>query len=146
MMSLYKWRRIKTLEEEIKSLKNENSNLKGEIKTQLKVIENLSRFENRHCEDSIIYHKGKANVSYDSDNLKNERQWQIATSRNKRGHSANAGKNILERNRKSNDIHFELSNSFSHLHNEDQNLTTKRPTSTIPNIPEKIPTNSGNTL
>ena len=81
-----------------------------------------------------------------TDNLKNESQWQIATSRNKCGHSRNAGKNTLKRNRKSNDIHFELSNSFSHLPNEDQNLTTKRPTSTIPNIPEKIPTNSRNTL
>ena len=53
-------------------------------------------------------------------------------------------RNTLERNRKSNDIHFELSRGFLFLHNDDQNLT-KRPTSTIPNIPEKIPTNSRNT-
>ena len=58
------------------------------------------------------------------------------------GHSTNAGKVTLERNRKSNDIYFKLSNRFSPLH-VDQNLT--RPTSTIPNIPEKIPTNSRNT-
>ena len=32
--------KIKSFEEEIKGLKNENSNLKGDIKTQLKVIEN----------------------------------------------------------------------------------------------------------
>ena len=76
--------------------------------------------------------------------LKNEIQWKIATSRNKHGHSTNTGKNTLERNIKSNDIHFELSNRFSPLHNDDQNLT-KRPTSTIPNISEKIPTNSRNT-
>ena len=49
----------------------------------------------------------------------------IATPRNKRGHSTNTGKNTLERNRKSNDIHFELSNRFSALRNDDQNLTTK---------------------
>ena len=85
------------------------------------------------------------NVSYDSDNLKNKSQWQITTSRNNCGHSTNAGKNTLERNRKSKDIHFELSNSFSHLHIEDQTLTTKRATSTIPNIHEKIPTNSRHT-
>ena len=46
--------KIKSLEEEIKSRKTENSNLKDDIKTQLKVIENLSRFENRRCEDSIV--------------------------------------------------------------------------------------------
>ena len=34
---------------------------------------------------------------------------------------------------------------FSPLHNDDQNLTKKRPTSTIPNIPGKIATNSINT-
>ena len=45
--------KIKLLEEEIKSLKNESSNFKGDIKTHLKVIKNLSRCENRHCEDSI---------------------------------------------------------------------------------------------
>ena len=87
--------KIKSLEEEIKSLKNENSNLKGDIKTQLKVIENLSRFENRHCEDSIA-NKDKVNVNYESNDLKNESQWQIATSRNKHGHSTNAGKVTLK--------------------------------------------------
>ena len=85
------------------------------------------------------------NVNYESDDLKNEIQWQIATSRNEQGYSANTGKNTLERKRKSNDIHFELINRFSPLHNDGQNLTTKRPTSTILNIPEKIPTNSRST-
>ena len=84
--------KIKSLEEEIRSNKNENSNLKGDIKTQLKVIENLSRFENRHCEDSIA-NKDKVNVNYESNDL--ESQWQIATSRNKHGHSTNAGKEKL---------------------------------------------------
>ena len=65
--------------------------------------------------------------------------------RTKHGHSNNGGRNTLERNRKSNDMHFKLSNRFSPLHNNDQNLKMKRPTSTIPNIHEKIPTNSRNT-
>ena len=82
------------------------------------------------------------NVNYESKDLTNESQWQIATSRNKHGHSSNAGKVTLERNRKSNDIHLKLSNRFSTLQ-VDQNLT--RPTSTIPNIPKKIPTNSRST-
>ena len=80
----------------------------------------------------------KVNVNYESDDLTNESQLQIATSRNKRGYSSNAPKNTLERIRKSNDIHFELSGRFSPLHSDDQKLKTKRPTSAVPNIPEKI--------
>ena len=49
--NVYLQTKRKLLEEENKGLKNENSNLKGDIKTQLKVIENLPRFENRHLED-----------------------------------------------------------------------------------------------
>ena len=124
-------------------MENKNDNLTGDIKTQLKVIENLSRFENGHCDDSVT-NKDILNVNYESNDLKNEIQWKIATSRSKHGHSTNTGTNTLERNRKSNDIHFELCNRFSPLCNDDQNLT-KGPTSTIPNIPEKIPTNSRNT-
>ena len=71
--------------------------------------------------------------------------WQIVTSRNKHAHSKSTEKNTFERNRKPNDIHFEFSNRFSALHNDDQNLTTKRPTSAIPNTPEKISANSRNT-
>ena len=136
--------KIKSLEDEIKSLKNENTSLKGDIKTQLKVMENISRFENRHCQDSVA-NKDNVNVNYESNNLKNECQLQIAFSRKKHGPSTTAGKVTLERNRKSNDSHFKLSNRFSSLHDDDQNLTRKRPTSTIPNITEKIPTNSRNT-
>ena len=66
--------KIKSLEEEIESVKNENVNLKGDIKTQLRLIKNLSRFENRHCED-FITNKEKLNVNYESGNLKNESQW-----------------------------------------------------------------------
>ena len=136
--------KIKSLEKEIKSLENENGNLKADTKTQLKVIENLSRFENRHCDDSVT-NKNKLNVNYELTISKNEIQWQIATSSNKHGHSTNTGKSTLERKRKSNDIHFELNKRLSPLHEDNQSLTTKRPTSTIPDIPEKIPTNSRNT-
>ena len=61
---------IKLLEEESKSFKNK---LIGDIKTQLKVIENLSRCENRHCQDSVN-NKDKMNVNYKSDDLKKEIQ------------------------------------------------------------------------
>ena len=132
--------KIKSLQEEIKSLKNENSNLKGDIKTQPKVTENLSRFENRQ---DFVTTKDKVNVNYKYDNHKNEIHRQIPTSRNKYGHFTNT-ENILERNRKSNGIHFELGNRFSPLHNDDQNLRKKRPISRISNIPEKMPAISRN--
>ena len=38
-----------------------------------------------------------------------------------------------------------MNHRFFPQHNDDQNLIKKRPTSTISNIPEKIPTNSRNT-
>ena len=47
--------KINLLKEEIKSPKNENGNLKGDIKTQLNVTENLSRFENRHYDDFVAW-------------------------------------------------------------------------------------------
>ena len=46
IMSLYK-QKSNCLKKKL-NLKNENSNLKGD-KIQLKGIENLSKFENRHC-------------------------------------------------------------------------------------------------
>ena len=63
----------KILEEEIKSLKNDNGKLNADIKTQLKVVENVYRFENRHCDDSVT-NKDKLNVNYESNNLK-KRNW-----------------------------------------------------------------------
>ena len=53
--------KIKSLDEEIISLKNENSNLKGDAKTQLKVIESLSKFKKRNCKDSVT-NKDKVNI------------------------------------------------------------------------------------
>ena len=85
------------------------------------------------------------NVSYKSDDIKNKINWQIVTCRNKHSHYSDTENNTSERNRKSHYTHFELSSRFSPLHNDDRNLTTKRPTSTIPNIPGKNPTNSKNT-
>ena len=54
------------------------------------------------------------NVNYESDDFKNESQWQIATSLN-----------VVILLTQENDIHLELSNRFSPRHNDDQNLTTK---------------------
>ena len=76
-------------------------------------FENLFRFENRHCEGSIT-NKDRVNVNYESDYLKNESQWEIATSLN-----------VVILLIQENDIHLELSNRFSPRHNDDQNLTTK---------------------
>ena len=42
-------------------------------------------------------------------------------------------------------IHFRLSDRFSPLHSDDQNLKMKRPTSTVPNIPNKTSANNRNT-
>ena len=38
----------------------------------------------------------KVNVNYESHDLKNEIQWQIAASRNKHDHSTNTGKMLLK--------------------------------------------------
>ena len=65
------------------------------------------------------------NVNYKSDDNKNEIHWQIATSRNTHVHSKNTENNTVERKIKSSDIDFVLSNRFSPLHNDDQNVTTK---------------------
>ena len=99
--------KIKSLDEEIISLKNENSNLKGDAKTQLKVIESLSKFKKRNCKDSVT-NKDKVNINYKSDDNKNKIHLKIATSRDKHVHSTNAENSTVERNRKSNDIYFEL--------------------------------------
>ena len=60
------------------------------------------------------------NVNYKSDKNKNKNHWQIATSRSKYVHSSKVESNTFERNRKFNDIHFELSKMFSLLYNDDQ--------------------------
>ena len=66
MITSHQQTKIKSLVEEIECLKNENSNLKGDLKTQFRVIENLSKSENRPCEDSVT-NKYKINVNYKSD-------------------------------------------------------------------------------
>ena len=67
IMSPYK-RKSNRLKKEL-SLKNENISLKGDIRTQLKVLENLSKFENRPCKGSVTS-KDKMNVNYKSDDSK----------------------------------------------------------------------------
>ena len=85
------------------------------------------------------------NVNYEPNDLKNESQWQIATSRNRHDHSAISGKVTLEINRKSNEIYLKLRNRFSPLYNIDQNLTRKKVKNYNSYIPEKMSTNSRNT-
>ena len=64
-----------SLEEEIKSFKNENSDLIGDIKTQLKVIQNLSDPDSVTSRDKMI-------INYISDNNRSKTHLKIATSRN----------------------------------------------------------------
>ena len=67
--------KIESLEEEIESLKNENSDLIGDIKTQLKVIQNLSDPDSVTSRDKMI-------INYISDNNRSKTHLKIATSRN----------------------------------------------------------------
>ena len=67
--------KIESLEEEIKSLKNENSDLIGDIKTQLKVIQNLSDPDSVTSRDKMI-------INYISDNNRSKTHLKIAASRN----------------------------------------------------------------
>ena len=51
--------KIKSLEEEIKKLKNENTTLRENILTQLKIIENLSKNNDRSTTNTPIIDKTK---------------------------------------------------------------------------------------
>ena len=51
--------KIKSLEEEIKNLKNENTTLRESILTQLKIIENLSGNNDRSTTNTPIIDKTK---------------------------------------------------------------------------------------
>ena len=109
--------KIDSLERVIESLRSENRNLKDDTKTYLNIIENLSKSNNIHLEDSNTY-KNKSNLNYKNGENNNKDLWQIANSRQKHIKTTN------ESNRKSNNIHFELSNRFSPLHHEGQTLAT----------------------
>ena len=51
--------KIKSLEKEIKKLKNENTTLRENILTQLKIIENLSKNNDRSTTNTPIIDKTK---------------------------------------------------------------------------------------
>ena len=109
--------KIDSLERVIESLRSKNRNLKDDIKTYLNIIENLSKSNNIHLEDSNT-DKNKSNLNYENGENNNKDLWQIANSRQKHIKTTN------ESNRKSNNIHFELSNRFSPLYHEGQTLAT----------------------
>ena len=51
--------KIKSLEEEIKKLKNENTTFRENILTQLKIIENVSGYNDRSTTNTSIIDKTK---------------------------------------------------------------------------------------
>ena len=60
--------RIKSLEEEIKKLNNENTNLPENILTQLKIIENLSVINERNMTNTPIKDKTKQKSGFNINN------------------------------------------------------------------------------
>ena len=106
--------KIKLLEEKIKKLNNENTTLRENIFTQLKIIEILSgNKEKRLILPSRSKIKTLRRTKKNNDSNTNHSNWQTAhftKNSNKRG---------------SNDIHFETSNKFAPLLMENvDDLTT----------------------
>ena len=62
-MKITSKKKKKSLEEEIKKLKKENTNLGEKILTQLKVIENLSGNNDRSTKNTPIIHKTKQKMT-----------------------------------------------------------------------------------
>ena len=117
------------LQEEIKLLRNENISLKEDIKTQMKAIENLSDYHKRKREDN----NDEDEINQNNKTHKNQQEWQYVISKNRNTNNANASdSNTYTRNRKSNPVHFEISNRFSPLNSEDPNPATVRLTSEVP--------------
>ena len=104
-------KKIKSLEDEIKKLKNENTTLRENILTQLKIIENLSGNNDRSTTNTPIIYK----IIQKNDFNINNSNWQIAHS----SKSSNKGQ------RGSKDIHFETSNKFTLLLTENTDDVTK---------------------
>ena len=108
--------KIKSLEEEIKNLKNENTTLRENILTQLKIIENLSGNNHRSTTNTPIIDKTKQKMT----NINNS-NWQIA-------HSS---KSSNKRQGESKDIHFETSNKFTPLLTKNTDDVTKSSSTNI---------------
>ena len=103
--------KIKSLEEEIKNLKSENTTLRENIMTQLKNIENLSGNNDRRTANTPIIDKTKQKNDFNINNS----NWQIA-------HSS---KSSNKRQRGSKDIHFETSSKSVPLLTEKTDYVTK---------------------
>ena len=117
------------LQEQIKLFRNESISLKEDIKTQMKAIENLSDYHKRKREDN----NNEDEINQNNKNHENQHEWQNVISKNRNTNNANASdSNMYTRNRKSNPVHFEISNRFSPLNNKDPNPATVRLTSEVP--------------
>ena len=103
--------KIKSLEEELKKLKNENATLTENILTQLKIVENLSGNNDRNTTNTSIIDKTKKKSDFNINNS----NWQIA-------HSS---KSSIKSQRGSKDIHFSTSNKFAPLLTENADDVTK---------------------
>ena len=103
--------KIKLLEEEIKKLKNENTTFRENILTQLKIIENVSGYNDRSTTNTPIIDKTKQKNDYNINNS----NWQIA-------HSFKISN---KRQRESMDIYFETKNKFTPLLTENADDVTK---------------------
>ena len=103
--------KIKSLEEEIKKLKNENTTFRENILTQLKIIENVSGYNDRSTTNTPIIDKTKQKNDYNINNS----NWQIA-------HSSKISN---KRQRESMDIYFETNNKFTPLLTENADDVTK---------------------
>ena len=109
--------KIKLFEEEIKNLKNENTTLRENILTQLKIIENLSGNNDKSTIHTSIIDKTKQKNDFNM----NSSNWKIAYS----SESSN------KRQRESKDIHFETSNKFASLLTENTDDVTKSSSTNI---------------
>ena len=117
------------LQEEIKLLRNENITLKEDIKTKMKAIENLSDYHKRKREDNNTEDK----INQNNKTHENQHEWQSVISENRNTNNANVSDSYTyTRNRKSNPVHFEISNRFSPLNNEDPNPATVRLINEVP--------------
>ena len=95
----------------------------------MKAIENLPDYRKGKREDN----NNEDKINQNNKTHENQHEWQNVTSKNRNTNNANASdRNSYTRTRKSNPVHFETSNRFSLLNNEDPNPATVRLTSEVP--------------
>lgn len=100
-----KKKKIKSPEEEIKKLKNDNTTLRENILIEQKIIKNLSGNNERKTANTLIKDKTKQNNEWHFVLTLNNPDWQTT-------HSTETSNN---RQRRSNDILFETSKKFAPL-------------------------------